>query len=171
MDLIIKKADKSELKEAIVLSAKYCYKNTPDRDQGFTLKPIDKSYLKFLYVAKFNGDVIGVACATDFSKEDCKRYDVINKFRRKEICKVTVDGNYRGMNVATKILEFILNQFPNTNFYAAIMEKPVENRASKKLFKSLGFKCYRVVNSFHEDIDLREEVGLYVFENKFKNEI
>ena len=66
MNISIKIANKNELKEAIWLSEKYCYKNTPDRSHGFTLKPINESYLDSVYVAKINEKIVGVACVTDF---------------------------------------------------------------------------------------------------------
>ena len=168
MDLIIKKADKTELKEAIALSKKYCYKNTPDRNIGFTISPIDESYLGFAYVAKIDNKVVGVACINDFSEEKFNRYEVKDNLLCKEISKVTVDKDYRKMNVASKILSFILEEFPNTDFYATIMEKPVENKASKRLFESLGFKKYKIVDLFHEDVNLREKVGLYVYNLRIK---
>ena len=49
------------------------------------------------------------------------------------------------------------------------MEKPVENKSSKRLFESLGFKCYKIINLFHDDLDLKEEVGLYVYNNSNNN--
>lgn len=163
MNLIIKKADKTELKEAITLSKKYCYKNTPDRNLGFTVNPIDESYLGFAYVAKIENKVVGVACINDFSEKEFNRYEVKDNSLCKEIGKVTVDKHYRKMNVASKILKFIFREFPNINFYATIMEKPVENKASKRLFESLGFKKYKIIDLFHENVDLKEEVGLYVY--------
>lgn len=157
MDLLIKKADKNELENAIALSKKYCYKNTPDRGHGFTINPIDESYLGSAYVAKIGNKVIGAACASDFSKKEFERYNVDDNLLCKEIGKVTVDEEYRGMNVASTMLKFILAQFPNVNFYATIMEKPVENKASKALFESLGFKCYKITNLFHKSVNLNEE--------------
>ncbi len=118
MNLNVKIADKKELKEAVSLSEKYCYKNTADRNHGFTLKPINESYLGSIYVAKINEKVVGTACATDFSEEDYMRYGVNNNFECKEIGKVTVDENYRGMKIGSKILDFIFREFPNMNFYA-----------------------------------------------------
>ncbi len=171
MNISIKIANKNELKEAIWLSEKYCYKNTPDRSHRFTLKPINESYLDSVYVAKINEKIVGVACVTDFSKEDCERYGANNIFKCKEIGKVTVDENYRGMKIGSKILSFIFREFPDMNFYATIMEKPVENTPSKRLFESLGFKRYKIINLFHEDIDLSEEVGLYVYRSEVKNEV
>ena len=94
-----------------------------------------------------------------------------NIFKCKEIGKVTVDENYRGMKIGSKILSFIFREFPDMNFYATIMEKPVENTPSKRLFESLGFKRYKIINLFHEDIDLSEEVGLYVYRSEVKNEV
>lgn len=158
MDISIKIANKNELEEAILLSEKYCYKNTSDKNHGFTLKPINQSYLGSVYVAKINENVIGTACATDFSEEDYKRYDAGSNFECKEVGKVTVDENYREMGIGKKIIEFILKKFPNMDFYATIMEKPVENKSSKRLFESLGFKCYKIINLFHDDLDLKEEV-------------
>ena len=169
MNISIKIANKNELEEAISLSEMYCYKNTPDKSHGFTLKPINESYLGSVYVAKINEKVIGTACATDFSEEDYKRYDVSSNFECKEVGKVTVDKNYRGMGIGKKIIEFILKKFSNINFYATIMEKPVENKPSKRLFESLGFKCYKIINLFHDDLDLKEEVGLYVYNNSNNN--
>ena len=166
MDIIIKKANENEIKDAILLSERYCYRNTPDRNHGFTVKPIMNDELEFTYIAKYNGKIIGVACAKDFSKENFGRYGADKGSKCKEIGKVTVDENYRGMKVASKMLEFILNEDSNAAFYATIMEKPVENKASKRLFNSLGFRCYKIIDLFHEDIDLKEEVGLYVYENK-----
>lgn len=163
--IIIKKADEDELKQAILLSEKYCYENTPDRSHGFTLRPIDESYFGSVYVAKINEKIVGAACVTDFSKEDYKRYGVSNNSKCKEIGKVTVNEDYRGMKIGSKILKFIFREFPNLNFYATIMEKPVENKASKRLFESLGFKRYKIINLFHEDLNLSEEVGLYVYKN------
>ena len=49
-----------------------------------------------------------------------------------------------------------------------VVEKPVENKPSKRLFESLGFKRYKIINLFHEDIDLSEEVGLYICRNLVK---
>ena len=165
MNIDVKVANENELKDAILLSEKYCYKNTPDKNHGFTLKPIDKNYLRYVYIGKINEKIVGVACATDFSKENFKRYAVNDNSKCKEIGKVAVDKDYRGMNVASSILKFILKQFPNVNFYATIMEKPVENKASKALFESLGFKRYKIINLFHKSVNLNEEVGLYVLKN------
>ena len=72
------------------------------------------------------------------------------------------------MKIGSKILNFIFSKFPNVNFYATIMEKPVENKPSKRLFESLGFERYKIINLFHEDIDLSEEVGLYIYRNQVK---
>lgn len=164
----IKKADEKELDAAIALSEKYCYKNSSPDSKGYILKPITREFLNSLYVAKIGDKVVGAVCAPDFSEEDFKIYGVNKDLKRKQFVKVTVDKDYRGKQVASNLIRFVMNKYPDVRFYASIMENPVENVASKRLFNSLGFKCYKTMDSHYNDLNLSETSGFYVCEKNKK---
>ena len=163
----VREATKDDLSGAISLSKKHCYNNVKHREEGFTLKPITSNYAGNVYVAEVDNKIVGTACVRKFSEKDFGYYEVDKSEKAMEIEKVTVDENYRGLGIGSAIIKFILKKFPGTKLCTSILEDPVENKNSKRLFKKNGFICRKFKECYHKDLDLREKSGCYINKNKF----
>lgn len=126
--------------------------------------PISKGEIKHIFVAvDKNGEVVGALKAERVPEDDFDWFEVGEESELIEISKVCVDEKFRGKHIASEMLEYVKRLFPNSNLYADVLQKPIENTASEKAFFRSGFEKIKQKRWFHKDFNATFVWGIFRF--------
>jgi len=134
----IEKCRREQFPECKELSQKYCFRNVKDKSKGFIFKPLDDQDFDSLTVASIKGVVVGFICARPITEADWDFSD--RRVSGMYIGKVLVNETYRGQNIASQLVEHILEKYPSETFYTSIRYAPDRNIVSENLFGKFGFR-------------------------------
>lgn len=129
--------------------------------------PISKDEIKHIFVAlDKNGEVVGALKAEKVLEDDLDWFEVDDENNAIEISKVCVDEKFRGKHIASEMLEYVKKHFPNSNLYADVLQKPIENTASEKAFYRSGFEKIKQKKWHHKDFDATFVWGIFKYDCK-----
>lgn len=129
--------------------------------------PISKEEMKHILVAvDKNGEVVGALKAERVPEDNFDWFEVGDENEPIEISKVCVDEKFRGRHIASEMLEYVKRLFPNSNLYADVLQKPIENTASERAFFRSGFEKIKQKRWFHKDFDTTFVWGIFKYDCK-----